>query len=121
MATCKQGGTTIHTTVTQSGTPFLAILGMAVTGGTGDWADHDWTKLVMTMEMSQPISSVQVTTDQMNVYVPTGTTSKGGSMVFTASDGTTRNITISSNGSVPVYQASNSTMSSMGIFCREAK
>ena len=119
-ATCKQGGTTLHTTVTQNGTPILAIMGMSLTGSADDWADHDWTKLVITGELSKPITSVQMTTDQMNVYVPEGTVSKGGSAVFTASDGTTRSVPLPSNGATPVYQISNSMNDAIGILMRKA-
>ena len=119
-ATCKQGGTTLHTTVTQNGTPILAIMGMSLTGSADDWADHDWTKLVITGELSKPITSVQMTTDQMNVYVPEGTVSKGGSAVFTASDGTTRRVPLPSNGTTPVYQISNSMNDAIGILMRKA-
>ena len=119
-ATCKQGGTTLHTTVTQNGTPILAIMGMSLTGSADDWADHDWTKLVITGELSKPITSVQMTTDQMNVYVPEGTVSKGGSAVFTASDGTTRSVPLPSNGTTPVYQISNSMNDAIGILMRKA-
>ena len=119
-ATCKQGGTTLHTTVTQNGTPILAIMGMSLTGSADDWADHDWTKLVITGELSKPITSVQMTTNQMNVYVPEGTVSKGGSAVFTASDGTTRSVPLPSNGTTPVYQISNSMNDAIGILMRKA-
>ena len=119
-ATCKQGGTTLHTTVTQNGAPILAIMGMSLTGSADDWADHDWTKLVITGELSKPITSVQMTTDQMNVYVPEGTVSKGGSAVFTASDGTTRSVPLPSNGTTPVYQISNSMNDAIGILMRKA-
>ena len=119
-ATCKQGGTTLHTTVTQNGTPILAIMGMSLTGSADGWVDHDWTKLVITGELSKPITSVQMTTDQMNVYVPEGTVSKGGSAVFTASDGTTRSVPLPSNGTTPVYQISNSMNDAIGILMRKA-
>ena len=119
-ATCKQGGTTLHTTVTQNGTPILAIMGMSLTGSADDWVDHDWIKLVITGELSKPITSVQMTTDQMNVYVPEGTVSKGGSAVFTASDGTTRSVPLPSNGTTPVYQISNSMNDAIGILMRKA-
>ena len=119
-ATCKQGGTTLHTTVTQNGTPILTIMGMSLTGSADDWADHDWTKLVITGELSKPITSVQMTTNQMNVYVPEGSVSKGGSAVFTASDGTTRSVPLPSNGTTPVYQISNSMNDAIGILMRKA-
>ena len=119
-ATCKQGGTTLHTTVTQNGTPILVIMGMSLTGSADGWVDHDWTKLVITGELSKPITSVQMTTDQMNVYVPEGTVSKGGSAVFTASDGTTRSVPLPSNGTTPVYQISNSMNDAIVILMRKA-
>ena len=120
-ATCKQGGTSVRVTVTQNDTPFLAILGMAASGNVSDWADHNWTNLVMTANLSQPISSVQNSQSQMNIYVPTGTTSKGGSFVFTASDGTVRNIPVAASAGTPIYQASNNMTDQMGVFFKEAK
>ena len=122
-ATCKQGGTTVtvRVTVTQNGTPFLALLGMAASKSVGDWANHNWTSLVMTMNSSQPISRVETSQSQMNIYFPTGTTSKGGKFVFTASDGTVREIAVAGQSSTPIYKASNNMMDQMGVFCREAK
>lgn len=106
-ATCKQGGTTVtvRVTVTQNGTPFLALLGMAASKSVGDWANHNWTSLVMTMNSSQPISRVETSQSQMNIYFPTGTTSKGGKFVFTASDGTVREIAVAGQSSTPIYKA----------------
>ena len=95
-------------------------MGMSLTGSADGWVDHDWTKLVITGELSKPITSVQMTTDQMNVYVPEGTVSKGGSAVFTASDGTTRSVPLPSNGTTPVYQISNSMNDAIGILMRKA-
>ena len=120
-ATCKQGGTTVRVTVTQNGTPFLALLGMAASKSVGDWANHNWTSLVMTMNSSQPISRVETSQSQMNIYFPTGTTSKGGKFVFTASDGTVREIAVAGQNNTPIYKASNNMMDQMGVFCREAK
>ena len=122
-ATCKQGGTTVtvRVTVTQNGTPFLALLGMAASKSVGDWANHNWTSLVMTMNSSQPISRVETSQSRMNIYFPTGTTSKGGKFVFTASDGTVREIAVAGQSSTPIYKASNNMMDQMGVFCREAK
>ena len=120
-ATCKQGGSTVRVAVTQNGTPFLALLGMAASKSIGDWADHNWTSLVMTMNSSQPISRVETSQSQMNIYFPTGTTSKGGKFVFTASDGTVREVAVAGQSSTPIYKASNNMMDQMGVFCREAK
>ena len=120
-ATCKQGGSTVRVAVTQNGTPFLALLGMAASKSIGDWADHNWTSLVMTMNSSQPISSVETSQSQMNIYFPTGTTSKGGKFVFTASDGTVREVAVAGQNNTPIYKASNNMMDQMGVFCREAK
>ena len=120
-ATCKQGGSTVRVAVTQNGTPFLALLGMAASKSIGDWADHNWTNLVMTMNSSQPISSVETSQSQMNIYFPTGTTSKGGKFVFTASDGTVREVAVAGQNNTPIYKASNNMMDQMGVFCREAK
>ena len=122
VSTCKQGGTVCRTVITTTeDAPVLAFMGMALSGSTNGWADKDWVSLTITLEIDQPISSAQISQSQMNVYVPTGTKSKGGSIVFRAADGSTRNIPVASNGSTPVYQLSSSAMSDFGVFFREAK
>ncbi len=122
VSTCKQGGTVCRTVITTTeDAPVLAFMGMTLSGSTEGWADKDWVSLTITLEIDQPISSAQISQSQMNVYVPTGTKSKGGSIVFKAADGSTRNIPVASSGSTPVYQLSSSTMSDFGVFFREAK